>query len=321
LTVLEKVVPESMKNQLFFLFADFVSLRYYYIIMEEVHREPLPREIEEHLRKLAETMEQTDPQSIFIRLCDAWTEKEELFSAQTQALDMELVQTLEHEDPRGAMILTSSGSLLSLSPKAKTGRWMEYAGLHIRTDVPDLLKGEGVRLEEDLVVGSSAVLEDAPVRKTSPVYKIAVCSSGTSPAEQEKRIREATIFLTNGFVRINKSVEAVKPGAIEHFTKQTMVAYVAKRNDLTQKEVKDVIEDFLTMVESGILLGERVSLGNLGRVGYKVRPPQKARVMTNPSTGEEITVPAKPSRAVVKFSVSGALKKRAENIQVEDPSA
>jgi nucleoid DNA-binding protein len=281
----------------------------------------LPREIEEHLLKLMKSLELPDNEENFSRLHDAWIRKEGLFESQTGALEMETAEELPEGDGRGAILLTSSGSLLSLSPERKEGRWMEYASIPIRTDVPDILKGEKVTLASPPCLGKPLVLTDAPLKQTSPLYRIAVCREGTSAVEQEKRIREATIFLTNGFVRINKNMTAVETGGIEHFTKQSLIAYVAKRNDLTRKQVLGVIDDFFTMAESGILLGEKVPLGSLGRMGYKVRPPRQARVITNPATGEEMTVPAKPSRAAVKFFPSGRLKKLASAIPVEEEEA
>lgn len=278
----------------------------------------LPREIEDHLIKLMKSLELPDNEENFHRLYEAWISKESLFESQTRALEMETVEEMPEGDGRGAVLLTSSGSLLSLSPEKKEGRWMEYASIPIRTDVPDLLKAEKVALPAPPRLGEPLVLSNAPLKQTSPLYRIAVCSPGVSAAEQEKRIREATIFLTNGFVRINKTMTALPNGTIEHFTKQALVAYVARRNELTQKQVLGVIDDFFTMVESGILLGEKVPLGSLGRMGYKVRPPRQARVLTNPATGEEMTVSAKPSQAAVKFFPSGRLKKLAASIPVEE---
>jgi nucleoid DNA-binding protein len=275
----------------------------------------IPKEIEEHLAGLVRSLDPSDPKELFQRLQEGWIEKERLFTSQTEMLDMEIISGMSKEDSRGCILLTNSGSLLALSPE---GSWMEYASIPIRSDVPEILLGKDVAFEAPLSVGDPALLSHGSLKKTSPIYRIAVCKGDTPATEQEKRIREAMIFLTNGFARINKSIEAPNSGEIEHFTKQGMVNYVAKRNGLSQKAVKSVIEDFFTMVESGVLLGERVPLGNLGRISYKVQGPRKARVVKNPSSGEEMTIPAKPSRAVVAFSVSGALKERAEGLPVDD---
>lgn len=278
----------------------------------------LPPRIEEHLKNLMGSLDLEENEENFHRLRDAWLEKERLFEGQTTALGMETVESLPEGDARGTVLLTSSGSLLSLYPEKGGTRRMEYASIPIRTDVPDLLTSEAVSLESAPILDAPVLLAGAPLKKSSPIYRMAVCAEGTPVSEQEKRIREAGIFLTNGFARINKSVAAADRSEIEHFTRQALAAYVANRNGLTQQQVKSVIDDYFTMIESGVLMGERVPLGSLGRLGSKVRDARKARVVKNPATGEEITVPAKPRRAVVKFFPSGRLRELAARIPVED---
>ncbi|MFP4563770.1 MAG: HU family DNA-binding protein, partial [Spirochaetia bacterium] len=60
------------------------------------------------------------------------------------------------------------------------------------------------------------------------------------------------------------------------------------------------------------------SLGRLGRISIKRRPPQKARVGRNPATGEEMTIPAKPARGVPKISFSKHLKQRAAEVELDE---
>jgi nucleoid DNA-binding protein len=86
---------------------------------------------------------------------------------------------------------------------------------------------------------------------------------------------------------------------------------------LTQKQARQIITDYLTMIESGMLLGERVPLGKLGRLFLKMRAPRKARVVINPATGRETTIPARPEEAVPRISFSRALKERARRVELE----
>ena len=275
----------------------------------------LPEEIRRHLRQLIESTDLPDNEESYRRLAAAWMEKERLFTGQTEALDMPAAEAVPQDDARGLMLLTSSGSLLSLWP-VREGREMEYASISLRSDVPEILKGSGVSLKEPVELGKPAVLEAAPIKQTSSVYKIAVCHAELAAEEQEKRIREATIFLTNGFARINRQTREMENGPVDHFTKQSIVAYIAKRSGLTQKQVQQVVDDYLSMVETGVLLGETVNMGRIGRISVKQRPPQKARVGRNPATGEEITIPAKPAQGVPKFSFSSHLKERAADVDL-----
>jgi nucleoid DNA-binding protein len=281
----------------------------------------LPEEIRKHLRQLVrsdEILGQGDEDAAFERLAAAWIEKERLFTGQTEALDMEPAEGVSEDDEMGMLLLTSSGSLLSLWPARDGRRKMEYASIPLRTDVPEILIGDTVSVDGEVRRGSPARVQGGPIKQTSPVYRIARFPSDVSKEEQDKRVREATIFLTNGFTRINKISRDPEDVPVEHFTKQSMVAYIAQRSDLTQKDVRLVIDDYLHMVESGVLLGEAVTLGRLGRISIKRRPPQKARVGRNPATGEDMTIPAKPARGVPKISFSKHLKQRAAEVELHE---
>ena len=281
----------------------------------------LPEEIREHLRQLVRGNEfsgQENEDTAFERLAAAWIEKERLFTGQTAALDMEPADEAAEDDEQGMLLLTNSGSLLSLWPARNGQREMEYASIPLRSDVPEILIGDKVSIDGAIRRGSPARVHDGPLKQTSPVYRIARFSLTLSREEQEKRIREATIFLTNGFTRINKIARDPEDAPVEHFNKQSIAAYISQRSDLTQKDVKQVIDDYLYMVESGVLLGEAVTLGRLGRISIKRRPPQKARVGRNPATGEEMTIPAKPAQGVPKISFSRYLKQRAAEVELDE---
>lgn len=280
--------------------------------------ESLPEEIKSHLHRLVTETELQDNEESFELLASAWIEKENLFTGQTGALDMELAESVAEEDERGMLLLTNSGSLVSLWPAKEGVRDLEYASIAMRIDVPDILRGAGVCVAGEIRRNRPVEIKDGPLKKTSPIYRIAVCAAGLSKSEQEKRIREATIFLTNGFSRINKQTQNTEDREVEHFTKQSIVAYIAQRSGLTQKEVREVIDDYLSMIESGVLLGEPVNIGRIGRIFVKLRPPQKARVGRNPATGEEMTIPAKPAQGVPKISFSSHLKERAAEMELEE---
>ena len=92
---------------------------------------------------------------------------------------------------------------------------------------------------------------------------------------------------------------------------KTMVQYVAKKNDITQTLARQVIDDYLLTAEAGALFGERVPIGRIGKLHLGRRSAQKARMGRNPSTGEEMLIPAKPESGVPKMSFSKYLKERA----------
>jgi nucleoid DNA-binding protein len=159
--------------------------------------------------------------------------------------------------------------------------------------------------------------ESGPIKKSSPLLTIAVFSEEVSSTDQENRIREATIFLTNGFVKLNRTIISSKDSYPDQFTSHSIIAYAAAKNGITKKLAKQIIEDYISLIETGVLLGEKVPLGKLGKMFLRKRPPQKARVGRNPGTGKEITIGAKPERWVPVISFSKRLKEKAFQVRTD----
>ena len=241
-----------------------------------------------------------------------WFEKKDMFEGQVTALDMQTLERFAADDPRGALLLTWSGSLLSMGPLVggRTGRRAEYASIELRTDVPHLAVSENGELASDLATGQSASLRTGPVSSTSALLRIAACDPAVPVEEQEKRIREATIFLTNGFVRINRTVTRPGRDFPDQLTMKSIVTYLARKNALSQKQTRQLIDDYHTMLESGLLLGLRVPIGRIGRLSLRKRPARKARVGINPATGDTITLKARPEEQAPRMAFSSRLKDR-----------
>lgn len=271
----------------------------------------IPADVENHLKSLVTADITLD----MIR--DLWIRKDKLFSDQIALLAMDEVDFLESSEERGILLLTYSGSLISLGCGHK--RSMEYASIKLRSDVPDIIKSSDVALASPLKKGSSASFSGGQVQNTSAIYKIVVCRESVSVEEQEKRIREATIFITNSFVHLNRDLTLTEgQSQVDQFNKKEIVRYIAGKNDLTMKQTREIIDDFLVMAETGLLLGKSVSLGNLGKLALKLKPERKARIGRNPSTGEEITIPAKEAHYAPSFRFSSAIKERCEQVEYKE---
>jgi nucleoid DNA-binding protein len=277
----------------------------------------LTPEVRAHIEAITRSSGLPETGDSLLKMATAWLEKKRLFEQQAASLDMKPVNLFAVEEPGGALALTWSGSLVSLEPIVDGGRRVEYASIPLRADVPALAIADRTALEVDLRVDGEAWFSRGPVKSTSRVLAIAACSPGLPAAEQSRRIREATIFLTNGFVRINRSLLPTESGTPDQFTLRGIVAYLAKRSGLKQTQVQDLVRDYLSVVEAGILLGERVQLGGLGRLSSVRRAARKARAAVNPSTGEPITIPARPERLAPRMSFSRALKARLEALPPE----
>ena len=273
--------------------------------------------VRSHLKKITRSSGLPDTEESFQRMAEVWLNKKRMFEGQIRALGMEEVESFAKDDPRGALLLSYSGSLISLGTLSSGGRRVEYASISLRADVPDLVISEGSELTDGLRVDGEARFSSGKVKSTSSLLKIAVCPADVSAEEQDKRIREATIFLTNGFVKINRTVASPGEDLPDQFTSQAIRSYLARKNGLTQKQARQIITDYLTMIESGMLLGERVPLGKIGRLFLKKRGPRKARVVINPATGKEITVAARPEESVPRISFSRSLKERARRVDLD----
>lgn len=275
----------------------------------------LPERIQRHLEAITESSGLPPGEESLTKITENWTAKRRLFVEQREALDMTEEERFSAEDPRAALLLTYSGSLICLGPLTEGGRTFEYASIKLRADVPDIVVTEGCNLAEEARVDAPVRFVTCPVESTSEVLFIASFDPELSPNEQEQRLLEAAIFLTNGFVKENQSLTV--EGGVDHFTMKSIVQYLAKRNGVTQTLTRRLLDDYLTMLESGALLGERVPLGRLGRLFLGTRAPQKARVGRNPATGQELLIPAKPETAVPRISFSKHLKDRASRVPPE----
>jgi nucleoid DNA-binding protein len=275
----------------------------------------LPDRIRRHLEAITDSSGLPPGDESLSKITENWTAKRRLFVEQREALGMTEEDRFTAEDPRGSLMLTYSGSLICLGPLTETGRTFEYASIKLRADVPDIIVTEGCNLAGEASVDAPVRFATCPIESTSELLFIASFDPSLPAPEQEQRLLEATIFLTNGFVKENQSLTV--EGGVDHFTIKSIVQYVAKRNGVTQTLARRLLDDYLTMLESGALLGERVPLGRLGRLFLGTRGAQKARVGHNPSTGEEILIPAKPETAVPRFSFSKHLKERASRVPPE----
>ena len=204
-------------------------------------------------------------------LAEAWIEKKRMFERQVRALDMEAVRSFGR---RSAWSVAADVLGIAAQPGSPRGRGTARGVREhpSRTDVPHLARVEQGSLENGLARDESATLAGGPIHRTSPLLEIAVCAPDVPPAEQVRRIREATVFLTDGFAKINRTIALPAVGMPDRFTKSTIAAWLARRHDLSRRQAGTLIDDYLSLVESGMLLGHRVPLGRLGRLSLKKRP-------------------------------------------------
>jgi nucleoid DNA-binding protein len=109
----------------------------------------------------------------------------------------------------------------------------------------------------------------------------------------------------------SNSVALKKISLPEKFTAQTMLRYIMEKHELPKAKAKAIMDDIFDIIHAGVLKGERVPVGNFGKMHIKIRPATKERVGRNPITGEEITIAPKKATKVPKFTFSKNYKEAA----------
>jgi nucleoid DNA-binding protein len=276
----------------------------------------LPADVAGHLQELVASSKEdwAKNSDALPRLKELWLEKNRLFEEQMKLLGFTFIDTAEAGDSRGMILTTYSGSLVALGPGSS--RRFEYASIKMRSDVPDIIRGEGVQVDDVLRVGGKASFTGSPVKHTSAVYRIAAAPGNLGVDDQEQRIREAMVFLTNSFVHLNRHFTYPGSDGPGQFDKKSMIRYLAENNGLTQKAVRNLIDDYAILLETGMLMGNVVPIGQIGRLTMSLKPARKARIGRNPATGEELTVPAKDAHMAPAFKFSSRAKERTGNLPV-----
>ena len=103
----------------------------------------------------------------------------------------------------------------------------------------------------------------------------------------------------------------------EKFTATSISNYLSEKHDLPKKQAKEILEDLFDVINAGVLKGERVPIGKMGKVFVRIKPATKARLGRNPLTGEEITIPAKKATKVPKFTFTKNFKEEALKAKVK----
>jgi hypothetical protein len=139
-------------------------------------------------------------------ISQAWLEKKETFERRIEQFNMEETDNFEKEDENAALMMTYSGSILSIGPVVDGVRKVEYSSIGMRKDVPESASDESSTLSRDVQLDDEVVFDKGPIRKSSPIFKIALFTEELDSEEQEEKLSDATQMLTEDFVQVNKTV-------------------------------------------------------------------------------------------------------------------
>lgn len=106
----------------------------------------------------------------------------------------------------GAIIITYSGSLLSLGPVENGVRKVEYASIGARKDVPEIASEDFSKLDGHINQDSPVKFICGPIRQSSSVYKMAIVDPSLPFKTQEELLNNITRVLLEDFVEVNNTV-------------------------------------------------------------------------------------------------------------------
>jgi hypothetical protein len=162
--------------------------------------------IQEHVKQLLKSSGMQNDDESLDALAGAWLEKKQAFEDGVSTQGMEEIDFFSKEDDQGALVMTYSGSLLNIGPLVDGFRRCEYTSIGLRKDVPQSALEESSELEADFETDAVASFKKGPVRKTSPILKIARFKKKMDPELEESKLSEVTQILADDFVEVNKTV-------------------------------------------------------------------------------------------------------------------
>ena len=169
----------------------------------------LPAEIQVHIKKITQSSGLPDEDASYEQIAQGWIDKQQAFDEKIAEQGMTLVDNLSVDDPKGAVVLTYSGSLILIGPLQDEKRKAAYYSIGVRKNVPESVSQDDSVLECDIEINNPVKFSVGPIKSTSAIYKIAVCIEELDAEAQETIISDVTIIMTKEFADINKALVPV----------------------------------------------------------------------------------------------------------------
>ncbi len=166
----------------------------------------LPPEIQVHIKGLTQSAGLPDDDTSYDKIAQGWLDKKKIFEEQIAAQGMIEVEELATDDVNGGVALTYSGSLILVGPISDGFRKAAYNSIGLRKNVPDSIAQDQSKLAANISINAPIQFESGPVKSTSAIFKIAVCKNDLEAIEQEEKISEVTVIMTNEFIDVNKAL-------------------------------------------------------------------------------------------------------------------
>lgn len=171
-----------------------------------VYLDQIPADIQDHIRTITKSSGLPDTEESVETIAEAWLEKKRIFEEEIQKRSMEEVDDLGQDDERGALVMTYSGSLLTLGPLTDGARKVDYLSIGLRQDVSESAYHDTAKLSQGLAIDEVASFAPGPIKQSSAIFKIAVASEELEIEEEEELLSNVTEVLSEEFVQVNKTV-------------------------------------------------------------------------------------------------------------------
>lgn len=168
--------------------------------------EQISEKVRNHIRQLIKSSGLPDTEESVEKIAQNWLDKKASFETQVKEKKMDEVEYMAGDDPGGCLLMTYSGSLLNIGPLVDGNRKVEYASIGMRQDVPEFAEDDNSSLDGDIILDSSVSFIHGPIKRCSPIFKIAVPAENMEAEEQEELLSEVTMILTEDFVEVNKTI-------------------------------------------------------------------------------------------------------------------
>ena len=167
----------------------------------------IPSIIQNHIQSIAKDVTKTEDEDALEKVSQAWLDKKATFEQKTADMGMGEVDGLGKDEEKGALALTYSGSLVNIGPIVDGVRNIKYTSIGFRTDAPESAERDSAKLVSDIAVDKIIEMDGGPVKSTSQIFKVAVCTDDNLSAdEQIKTIIEAADAIEEDFVEVNKTI-------------------------------------------------------------------------------------------------------------------
>ncbi len=168
--------------------------------------EQVPSIVQDHIMAISKDFKKPGTEDSLKAIANAWLEKKEVFERKIADADMEEVDSFVIDDESAALVLTYSGSLISIGSLVDDVRNITYTSIGFRTEIPESAEKDNSNLKADLLIDNIAEFTNGPVKKTSKLFKIVVCKGDLSAEKQEETITGAVTMIEEEFVEVNKTI-------------------------------------------------------------------------------------------------------------------